>query len=149
MESRTGAGMQQWSRRRQGAETGEPGDSRSTVRFLMAGERPSDPANAASRSGKTGGGHHESTQPPPAALARYWQQQPTYSDCVTTELHHSQANVVIRRVLSRAHTYATAQPSPLITTERRRLNHTQCCWVWLGPHLTCRLRRGTSTQPQP
>jgi len=51
-------------RRRQGAETGDPGDLSSAVRFLMAGEWPSDPANAASRSGKIGGGHQESTQTP-------------------------------------------------------------------------------------
>jgi len=44
----------------------------------MAAERLSDPANAASRSGKIGGEHNESMQPPVMEL----QQQPTYSACV-------------------------------------------------------------------
>jgi len=62
-------------------EAGDPGDSSSMVRFRRDGEWRSDPANVASRSGKTGGGHHESTQPPLHAPGH-----PTYKNYTATTI---------------------------------------------------------------
>jgi len=46
------------------------------------------------------------------------------------EIHKS-----TRRALSTAHTSAKAQQSPLITIKQTPVKYTQCCALWLSPHL--------------